>query len=81
MPFFNVYFLCLMYFLSLPFIFSGKGSLSGYSGNSQESWKLRMVCLLSFRGGVCLPRSESIVFEDKYAEEEWGELRDNDRRE
>lgn len=40
-----------------------------------------MVCLLSFRGGVCLPRSESIVFEDKYAEEEWGELRDNDRRE
>lgn len=40
-----------------------------------------MVCLLSFRGGVCLPRLESIVFEDKYAEEEWGELRDNDPRE
>lgn len=33
MPCFDVYFLCLMYFLSLPFIFSGEGSLSGYSGN------------------------------------------------
>lgn len=32
-PCFNVYFLCLMHFLSLPFVCSGKDSLSGYSGN------------------------------------------------
>lgn len=32
-PCFNVYFLCLMHFLSSPFVCRGKDPLSGYSGN------------------------------------------------
>lgn len=43
--------------------------------------KLRMVSVCFHLEVVSVCQGRKVVFEDKYAEEEWGELRDNDRRE
>lgn len=66
-----------MYFLSLPFIFSGKDSLSRDSGNK---FAVELKILDGLRAVIyrwcLLPVLESILFEDKHAEKEWRELKD-----
>lgn len=67
-----------MYFRSLPLIFTGKDSLSGYSGNKfTREVKILGGSPASISRWCRLPVLESLVFEDKYTGKECRELKDN----